>query len=261
MVLLQSWILTRTVPAIGRLLILRDRVLLRIPQDLPPDSPGVGVSSHILTSGSNHLDARFVSPTDVPVAAALLICHGVGETVAHWRPAQTVLAQDGVASLVFNYSGYGSSTGSFSQAQCELDASVAFHFLQERVRPLPVSILGFSLGSGVATAIAAQTAPRKLILCAAFTSLRKAAASLGVPTTLTRLLPPIWDNVTLLKQCQVSLLVVHGDADRLFPPCMAQQLASACKSECEVLVIPRLTHNEPVYRPQPSFWRLITSRL
>ena len=92
-------------------------------------------------------------------------------------------------------------------------------------------------------------------------SLRKAAVSLGLHELVTRLLPPIWANVEALRHVAVPVLVLHGDSDRLFPPEMARQLGASCKSDCEVIIIPGLSHNGPRYRPQPKYWSLVTSRL
>jgi hypothetical protein len=61
-------------------------------------------------SGNNVIDAKLVQPVG-EAKGAVLICHGIGETVWHWKSVQRLLAQNGVASLLFNYSGWGRSTG------------------------------------------------------------------------------------------------------------------------------------------------------
>lgn len=256
----QNGIFTLAVTVVSRLLILRDRLLGRLQ---PQEAVDAGTVSRVrlLSSGANLLDAQFVTPAIGPVKAGLLLCHGIGETVEHWAAAQQLLARDGVASLVFNYSGYGKSTGWITPQQCEVDAQVAFDALRQLVPSAPLSLLGYSLGSGVATAIAPKLKPRLLILCAAFTSLRQAAVSLGVPEFATCLLPPLWSNVEALRACSVQVLVLHGDSDGLFPPDMAWQLGRSCKSDCEVIIMPGLSHNAPMYRPQPEYWSLVTSRL
>ena len=257
---LQNAIFTLAVTVIGRCLILRDRLLGRLRSHVVIDADTVS-RARSLPSGANLLDARFVAPAAGPIKAGVLICHGIGETVEHWEAAQRLLACDGVASLVFNYSGYGKSTGWSTPQQCEADARVAFESLRQLVPAAPLSILGYSMGSGIAAAVAPTLKPTMLIICAGFSSLRKAAANLGVPGFVTRLLPPIWVNVEALKSSVVPVLVLHGDSDRLFPSDMARQLGTSCKSDCEVIIIPGLTHNGPMYRPQPDYWSLVTSRL
>ncbi|MFL6427117.1 MAG: alpha/beta hydrolase [Acidobacteriaceae bacterium] len=185
----------------------------------------------------------------------------IGETVGHWLGVQGLLAQNRVASLVFNYSGYGRSTGRIDADQCERDAVAAFNFLQGRMPSQPVSLLGFSLGSGVAAAIATRVAVHYLVLCAAFTSLRKAACCVGLPYSVARLLPAIWNTEETLRTCAAPVLIVHGEKDCLFPATMARDLASACTGPSELILVPQLSHNAPIFNPESSYWSLIAQRL
>jgi hypothetical protein len=245
----------------GRILLARDRLLGRIGRDWSSDAPPDGVSRHAIPSGANVLDAVLVQPDSKPAQASVLICHGIGETVRRWLVVQQLLAANGVASLVFDYSGYGRSTGSFNASQSERDAVAAFRCLERLTAPLPVSVLGFSLGSGIASAIVSEAPVHRLVLCAAFTSLRKAAVSIGIPRTLALLVPPIWNAQEVLRNCRVPVLVVHGEKDRLFPVRVAEELIACCGPQAELVVVPKLAHNEPFNRPRLSYWGPIVARL
>lgn len=239
----------------------RDLLLGRIKRDWRVETAHAGVSRHAIPSGSNVLDAVLVKPDSQAAQASVLICHGIGETVPRWLVVQQLLAANGVASLVFDYSGYGRSSGFFNSRQSEQDAVSAFLYLQRLTAPLPVSILGFSLGSGIAAAMIPRVSANRLVLCAAFTSLRKGAVSIGIPKTLAFLVPPIWDAEDALRNCPVPVLVVHGEEDRLIPVRMASELITFCGSQSELVIVPKLSHNEPFNRPQLSYWGLIVSRL
>ena len=206
------------------------------------------------------LDAVLVQPQSGAAQASVLICHGIGETVELWHPVQQLLAASGVASLVFDYAGYGRSSGFFHAGQAERDAVAAFHCLERLTTPLPVSVLGLSLGSGIATAIIGKVPAHRLVLLGAFTSLRKAAMSVGIPRVFTAAVPPIWDAEDALRNSTVPVLIVHGEKDPLFPVRMATELAGLCGSECEVVIVPKLSHNEPFYRPRASYWGSIVAR-
>jgi alpha-beta hydrolase superfamily lysophospholipase len=258
---MRQLLLTIGVTSTSRVLILRDRILGRIGRDRWVEGLYPGVSRHTIQSGKNVLDAVLVMPDSGAVTASLLICHGIGETVQHWIPVQQLLAASGVASLVFDYSGYGRSSGFFNANQSEMDAVSAFQHLQELTAPLPVSVLGFSLGSGIAPAIISRVPVHRLMLCAAFTSLRKAAVSAGVPRLLAFAVPPIWDAKQTLRNSAIPLLVVQGDADRLFSVEMAAELASYSGAHCEFVTVQGLTHNEPFYRPESSYWSRIAAWL
>jgi hypothetical protein len=171
------------------------------------------------------------------------------------------LAVGGVASLVFDYSGYGRSEGSFNPGQSEQDAVAAFRCLEGLTAPLPVSLLGFSLGSGIVTAIISRVPAHRAVLCAAFTSLRMAAVSIGIPKPLALLTPPIWEAEAELRACKVPVLVMHGEKDRLFPARMAKDLAGFCGPHAELAVIPGVAHNQPFRRPSLAYWGMVISWL
>jgi len=256
----QHAILAAGVTLISRVLILRDRLLRRIARPIAPEKP-IAVTRHTIPSGRNRIDAVFLTPGAKEVKANLLLCHGIGETVEHWFVAQQLLAASGVASLVFNYSGFGRSTGRFNARQAEQDAIAAFHQLRELATPLPISVLGLSLGSGIAVAIAPRVPAHRLVVCASFTSLRKGAISIALPRSLRALVPDIWDSELALRACEVPVLIIHGDRDRLFPVRMAEALKAACAAPAELVIVPGLAHNEPFYRPNIGYWSLIASRI
>jgi pimeloyl-ACP methyl ester carboxylesterase len=251
---------TVALTCISRVLILRDRTLGWVSPSRR-NTPGLSTVRLTISSGSNLLDAMFIEPAASPARAALLLCHGIGETVDHWFPVQQLLGANGVASLLFDYSGYGRSTGRPSRAQYDLDALSAFQTLQRLTHPLPAAILGFSLGSGPASAIVNAAAPDYLVLCAAFTSFRDAVRAIGLPARLAPLVPPLWSAQQSLRDCRVPVLVVHGENDRLFPVQMARDLASCCPGPVELLIIRNVTHNQPFRKPDLSYWGPIIARI
>ena len=243
---------TVAITCISRFVALRDRALVRIGR-ARSQSAGPTVSRHSISSGANLLDAIYVRPAIAPRAVAL-ICHGIAETVEHWLGVQQLLASDGVASLVFNYSGFGRSTGFIDWLQCEQDAIAAFQALQRLAPAQPITVLGFSMGSGIAAAVINQLPAHRLILCAAFTSFRDGARSVGLPAFLNSWVPPIWAAEKSLTGCRLPILVVHGEKDRLFPVQMAHNLKSICGANAELIIVPGLTHCEPFVEPDLSYW-------
>lgn len=237
---------------ISRFCLARDWVLRRVEPTEEGEPLGPGISRHRIASGRNSLDAVLVRPVEGPERAVVLICHGIAEIVDHWIPVQRLLAQRGAASLVFDYSGYGRSTGRIDAAQCEQDAIAAFACLQQLTGADPIALLGFSLGSGIAAAVTRQLRPSRLVLCAGFTSFRAAAHSVGVPLGLGPLIPPLWHAEEQLRDCSLPILVVHGEKDRLFPVTMASELAACCGAEERI--VPKLGHTEPFHHPQLQYW-------
>jgi len=208
----------------------------------------------VLESGGRRLSAVYVSAgNDAP---AVLICHGIGEVVEYWGRVQQAFQKMGVSSLVFNYSGYGASTGVVSAAHCEKDVIAAYRALVDRGHR-SIVLLGFSLGTGISCAAASRIEVDGLILCEGFTTFREAAMSIGCPRWLTRTVPDVWDTVVRVCNLSVPVLVVHSDADELFPMTMAERIAEACGPRGELIVVNGLVHDAPIYTATPVYWQPI----
>jgi alpha-beta hydrolase superfamily lysophospholipase len=251
---------TAAVTVASQSLFLRDKILGRI-RSAPLKDPRLEISWHPIASGNQLLDAVFVAPASEPVRAAVLLCHGIGETVDHWFGVQKVLAAQGVASIVFDYAGFGRSSGRIRWKQCEEDAIEAFSTLKTLLPDFPISLLGFSLGSGIAAAALDSISPQKLILCSSFTSFQAAACSVGLPRGLSFLAPPIWDTESSLRRCSLPVLILHCEKDRLFPTQMALNLAASCKKQPKLVIVSDQKHNDPFYRPQRGYWDHVVSML
>lgn len=248
---------TVALTGISKMLLVRDRLMGWVPGPIEEGgSAEVAVERHRIASGKNVLDAVWVRPVTARARAVVLVCHGIGETVEHWLPVQELLAANGAASLVFDYSGYGRSTGRIEAAQCEADSVAAFEYLDGLAADAGcsagITMLGFSLGSGIAAAVMTRVRASRLVLCAGFTSFRAAAHSLGIPRGVGPLIPPLWHVGEALRDCSIPVLVVHGEKDRLFPVKMATELAECCRAE--TMIVPKLGHAEPYYKPQAKYW-------
>ncbi len=208
----------------------------------------------VIPSGKRRLSAVYVSAGEE--TPAVVVCHGIGELVEYWGRVQGLLMEMGVSSLVFNYSGYGSSSGILTTAHCEEDAIAACRELAGRGHR-SIVLLGFSLGTGVGAAVASRVAVDGLVLCEGFSTLREAAMAMGFPLWLTRMVPDAWDTASRVSALEIPVLVVHSDVDGLFPLSMAQRVAEACGSRGMLIVINGLSHNAPIFAPTEDYWRPI----
>lgn len=243
-----SFLLTVT----SRSLLRSDQLSGRMKQVLS-DYP-FGGERLVIASGRRRLSAVYVSAGDD--TPAVLICHGIGELVEYWGKVQFLLKEMGVSSLVFNYSGYGASSGTLSTAHCEEDAAAAYRELASRGHP-SIVLLGFSLGTGVGCAVASRIEVDGLVLCEGFSTLREAGAAMGFPRWVTRVVPDAWDTVRRVCELEMPVLVVHSDVDGLFPLSMAKRVADACGERGTLIVIHGLSHNTPIFTPTEDYWQPI----
>jgi alpha-beta hydrolase superfamily lysophospholipase len=236
---------------VSRVLMARDELLGRTRSPAKAD----GREEFFFASGGRRLAGVWVAGTKG--APVILICHGIGETGGHWNAVQAFLAQRGVGSMFFNYSGYGKSSGTIRAEHCDEDLVAAYAELRRRVGPeARVFVLGFSLGSGIAACGVGALAPQSagLILCEAYTSFRDAVCATRLPRWLARGFPDVWKTVAVAPTLRLPVLVVHSDRDRLFPVEMARRIAQACGGGCELVVVHGLTHNEPYLKPTEAYW-------
>jgi uncharacterized protein len=235
---------------ISSTLLLRDRLngsLGRILDNFLHDSCRLTISS-----GGRSLSAIYVeAEKDGP---AFLVCHGIGERVEYWGGVQSLLQKMGVSSLVFNYSGYGESSGRVSTARCEEDAVAAYWELVGRGYR-SIFLVGFSLGTGVVSTVAAKVKIDGVILCEGFSTLREGAAAIGLPRWMSYIVPKVWQTVDRVRELEVPVLVMHSDEDRMFPLSMARRVAEACGQRGELVVVAGLSHNAPIFAPTASYWR------
>lgn len=206
------------------------------------------------------MEACLVMPGDRAAVAAVLILHGIGETVEHWGAVQRIFAADGVASLVVDYRGFGRSSGWFSTDRAEEDALAAWGFLEERFPEVRRALVGFSLGSGIAAEVCERTGADLLVVCAGYASLRKAARCVGLPGWMTLLMRDVWRTEEVLRGGTTPVSIVHGAEDRLFPCALAREMAEGC-SGAELRVVVGVSHDDPIFRPSRVFWGPVIGRV
>ena len=208
-----------------------------------------------IPSGARRLAGVWVAGNEG--SPVVLLCHGIGETCGHWNAVQALLAEHGLGSMFFNYSGYGKSSGKIRAEHCDQDLRSAYAELRQRVGPeVRVFVLGFSLGSGIAASGigALSPMPAGLILCEAYTSFREAVCATRLPRWVALGFPNLWNTVAIAPSLELPVLVVHSDRDRLFSVEMAWRIARACGDRCELVVVHGQTHNQPYLRPTEAYW-------
>ncbi|HEY2039121.1 MAG TPA: alpha/beta fold hydrolase [Edaphobacter sp.] len=208
----------------------------------------------LLSSGARSLSAVYVSAGEG--APVFLICHGIGERVEYWGGVQCLLREMGISSLVFNYTGFGASRGRVRVAHCEEDVRAAWEYLIGSGSK-EIFLVGFSLGTGIAAAAAhpLRGVPMKgIVLCEGFSCLREASTVAGLPRWLTAVAADTWSTEMTVCDLKIPVLVVHSDADSLFPVSMAQRVANACGERGELMIVNGLEHNEPIFSAPESYW-------
>src|ERR1700716_1287566 len=130
---------------------------------------------HLLqTIDGEQIVAWYVPPRDgKPV---VIFFHGNGDILAWRAPWFAALTADGTGLVAVSFRGYAGSSGSPTGAGLSNDPEAAYTFAAQRYAPDRIVVWGYSLGAGVAIALAARRPIAKLILEAPYTSIVDVAA-------------------------------------------------------------------------------------
>src|SRR5580704_24513 len=122
----------------------------------------------LTTRDGEHLVAWWLPPQ--AGQPAILYFGGNGDSLIGEADRLRIIAKAGVGALAVAYRGYSGSSGHPTEAGLHADAEAAYAWLAARYPAGDIVIMGHSLGTGVATPLAAEHPVRALILESPFTS-------------------------------------------------------------------------------------------
>ena len=149
---------------------------------------------------------------------AIVFFHGNAGSLAHWGKIGARLAALGYDCYLFDYRGYGKSSGSLrSEAQMLADVEAMMAYIRRDSGNKPLTLIGYSLGSGMAAYAAAHYPVERLILVSPFYTLRGLIQEKYpiVPAPLIKY--PLPSAEYLTQSAKTPLLLIHGRRDTLIP--------------------------------------------
>jgi alpha-beta hydrolase superfamily lysophospholipase len=138
--------------------------------------------------------------------------HGNVGSLRTWGDVSSMFVELGYDVLIYDYRGFGKSSGRMSERAMFSDSLFIYHRLEELYGEDKIVVFGRSIGSGIAVYLAAQKQPARLILEAPFYSLKD----------LTRRLYPWIPDVLLrypfrsdryIKEVTCPFMIFHGTED------------------------------------------------
>ncbi len=183
-----------------------------------PDRYGLSYETvHLNTDDGEQLHGWWI-PADES-RGTLLFFHGNAGNISGRLENVRQFHRLGLNVLIFDYRGYGQSTGAPSEEGLYRDAEAAWdHLVEEKgIDPAQIVIFGRSLGSGPATWLATQCEPGALLLESAFTSVPDMAAHHYPWLPAHQLTTTQFDNRERIDQIDVPLLVIHSPGDNVVP--------------------------------------------
>ncbi|RMG97710.1 MAG: alpha/beta hydrolase [Deltaproteobacteria bacterium] len=227
------------------------RTVEHTPADVGLDYDDVRIE----TEDGEILTGYYVYATRRPARGVVLYCHGNAGNVGHRVRMAALLAHLGVDVLLFDYRGFGTSTGTPTEDGTYRDAKAAFrHLVRDRgLSSDRIVPYGRSLGGPIAASVAADEDVAGLVLDATFVSI-PALVRATWPSFLVveRAITFRYDTAAFLARVDEPVLVLHGPEDRTIPFEQGRRLAGLARDA--TFAVTRGGHGDGPHR-HPEAWR------
>ncbi len=210
-----------------------NRKLMYVPyRELPADPGRLGLGFEDVAVRA--ADGPIIHGWYVPLASTspvILFCHGNGGDIATRLDKLRRLRAAGASVLLFDYRGYGRSTGVPTEQGTYADAEAMYAWLVDvkKVPPERIVFQGESLGAGVATELAVRHKAAGLIFESGFTSALDMGRRLFPHLPVKLLLVYRYDNASKIGRVDAPILVLHSPQDDIVPFEMGRAVFAAAR--------------------------------
>ena len=167
----------------------------------------------------------------------VLYFHGNAGNIAGRIQTMQLLHNLGLQAFIFDYRGYGKSSGVPTEHGTYRDAKAAWQYLRTN-RNIPagnIVVMGRSLGGAVGAWLAARQNPAAAIIESTFTSAADFGADLYPWLPVRWIIKYEYNTLQNIQQIKVPLFMAHSRDDRVVPFSHSQKLLQAA-SEPKIFV-------------------------
>jgi fermentation-respiration switch protein FrsA (DUF1100 family) len=225
------------------------RSMIYFPFGTPPDPASVGLRDTeavtIATADGETLRAWFVKARG-EAPATVIVFNGNAGNRGYRADLALALGERGFSVLLFDYRGYGGSTGRPSEQGLAADARAVRAYLASRgdVDLRRVVYFGESLGAGVAVGLAVEAPPAALVLRSPFTSLGDVGQVHYPLLPVTRLLRDNYPSLDRIARLACPIAVIAGDRDGIIPVAQSRAIYDAARGPKTWTVVAGADHND-----------------
>lgn len=209
-----------------------------------PEEMGLSYEAATLTTSDGESIAAWYVSVSQP-RATILFCHGNAGNMAERCPTLKTFSRLGYDVLIFDYRGYGASTGVPSEAGLYCDADAAWQYLtvERQIPPQRIVVFGRSLGGAVAIDLATRHTPAALVVECTFTSMVDIGQREYPLLPVGLLCTHRYESVKKVPNLHCPKLFFHGMQDELIPLDNARRLFAAA-AEPKQFIATGGGHNE-----------------
>jgi pimeloyl-ACP methyl ester carboxylesterase len=182
----------------------------------------------------------------------LLYSHGNAGNLSGRAGILAALQQRGFSILIYDYPGYGKSTGAPDEANCYAAGRAAYRWLTEvqKIAPADLILWGKSLGAAIAIDLALELEHRALVLFSPFTSIPDMAQHMFPFFPARWLVRTQFDNAAKMSRYRGRVLIGWYEDDPLVPAEQSRRLfeLSSQARERKYVTFPGRLHSAPPER-------------
>jgi fermentation-respiration switch protein FrsA (DUF1100 family) len=197
---------------------------------------------HVLTTGDGEKVIVWHVPAK-PGHPVILYFPGNGDFLAGRVSRFRAMTSDGTGLVALSYRGYAGSSGHPSERGILQDAAAAYAFATARYAPDRIVLWGFSLGTGVAVALASEQPIGKLILEAPYTSTVDIAGAVFPLVPVRWLMRDQFRSDERIARVKAPLLVMHGTDDPVIPISFGERLFALAREPKQLVRFPGGGHD------------------
>ncbi len=195
----------------------------------------------VQTSDGLTLEGWYYPPKN-PSLPVILHFQGNAGNQAHRAWKAEFFAGQGYGVLLAGYRGYGGNPGSISEEGLYNDGRAYIEFLKTGNRP--IILYGESLGTGIATRMAAEYDIAGLILEAPYSSIVDVAQSIYIFVPVRQLLKDKFQSIQSIGKVKAPKLFIHGERDATIPIRFGRKLFDAAQEPKSFISIDSAGHND-----------------
>ena len=181
---------------------------------------------------------------------AVLYLHGNAGDLQSWGYHADLYLDAGYDFLGLDYRGYGKSDGRVrSEAQLHSDIQKVWDWLNIRYDADSIVVVGYSLGSALGARVACSNGAGQLVLLAPFYSGRDIGRRVApwLPAALNRYQ---LRTDLLLEECELPIMLVHGELDATIPPKASRRLFALLGDRGRLVLLPGAGHQDIAEDPE-----------
>jgi len=229
-----------------------DRVISQTPAAAGLDFEDLSLK----TEDGETIKAWFVpaSENNIPANKTILFCHGNAGDIGDRIESLKTLNRLGLNTLIFDYRGFGKSSGKPSEQGTYIDATTCWDYLIDtrKINHENIIICGRSLGGAIACWLAATTNPAGLVLESTFASAPAMAHEMFPFLPVKLFCSYKYDNTATVSKIHCPLLVVHSKTDTVCPYKQGCRVFSAAKEPKQFVEI-KGDHNAGGLNTNPNY--------